>query len=220
MIGWKPRPFIFVHIPKCAGTSIEACLIPAATSSQTFQGLSAADRSLYWLPSSTMRQHAELLAYAKHYSLEGYFKFVFVRNPWDRAVSQINFLRVITQTPLFQNKSFKEQVRIYCNTKARIWGHDLGLSQVDYILRKSGDVGVDFIGRFESLSVSFQKVCEIIGIDPAPNVPHVFNSKRVEHYSAFFDEESADWIRCRFARDIDFFGYSFEKPCASELINK
>jgi hypothetical protein len=30
-------------------------------------------------------------------------------------------------------------------------------------------------------------------------------------YSAYYDAESADWVRQRFAKDIEFFGYEFEE---------
>lgn len=216
MIGWKPRPFIFVHIPKCAGTSIEAVLLPIVTSHQHFKDLSEADRSLYWLPGKKALQHSKLRAYGRDYPLKDYFKFAFVRNPWDRAISQINYLRTKAQAPLFREKTFKQQVWAYCNTRTRIWAHNLGLSQTDYLLGKSGKMEVDFVGRFESLAADFRSICQRMSIDPVPSIPHVFNSKRQEHYSVFYDEESAEWIRRRFASDIDAFGYTFEATKRSD----
>jgi hypothetical protein len=77
---------------------------------------------------------------------------------------------------------------------------------------KSGKTGVDFIGRFELLATDFAKVCDCVGIVPPLALPHVFNSHRACHYSNYYDEESADWIRKRFAVDIEQFGYEFEQP--------
>lgn len=75
---------------------------------------------------------------------------------------------------------------------------------------------MDFIGRFETLAGDFQKACQMIGIEPAPALPHIFNSKRSAHYSIFYDAESAEWIRNRFLKDIEHFGYCFENiPVAS-----
>jgi hypothetical protein len=210
MIAWKPYPFIFIHIPKCAGTSIEEALIPIATSRQTFAELPEVERTRHCLPGKKGLQHAKLRYYAEHFKLSDFFKFAVVRNPWDRAISQINYLRTVARSALFRDKSFKEQIRAYCSTRRDVWRHDLGACQVDYLLGKSGKIEVDFIGRFESLTVDFQKACRAIGISPVPALPHVFDSKRAEHYSLHYDDESVGWIRQRFARDIEVIGYEFE----------
>jgi hypothetical protein len=211
MIGWKPKPFIFIHIPKCAGTSIEQAFLPVATQRTTFRELTAEDRHRYWLPGAEALQHRKLRAYILNFQTNKYFKFSFVRNPWDRAVSQINYLASAARARVFQGKTFTDQVRIYCNTKAMLWGHDLGANQVNYLAGTSGMVEMDYIGRFESLPADFNIVCEKIGIQPAPPLSHIFNSQRKLHYSAYYDAESAELIGRRFAKDIDFFGYRFER---------
>jgi hypothetical protein len=161
------------------------------------------------LPVKGGLQHSKLRAYGRKFEINDFLKFSFVRNPWDRAVSQINYLRSVAHAPFLQGKTFKQQVKAYCNSAARIWGHDLGACQLDFLVDDSGKVKMDFIGRFEALPEDFSSICRQIGVQPAPVLPHIFNSHRKRHYSTFYDAESADWIRCRFAKDVNYFGYKF-----------
>jgi len=211
MIGWNPKPFIFVHIPKNAGTSVEKALIPFISRHQDFKDFSEQERSKFWLPSNKGHQHRKLRRYEQHFKLNKYFKFVFVRNPWDRAISQIEYLRTKVGAAIFARNTFKERLLKYCSTNKNIGGHDLGACQLDYMLDDSGKVAVDYVGRFESLDEDFNKICFAIGIDVPPPLPHIFHSNRKLHYSEYYDEESADWIRERFERDIDYFGYRYER---------
>ena len=217
MIGWNPKPFIFVHIPKNAGTSIEKALIPYFSHHKDFKDFSEQERRKFWMPGKNVLQHRKLRRYEQHFKLDEYLKFAFVRNPWDRAVSHVEYLRTRARATIFDRGTFKEQLLIYCSTKKNIWGHDLGACQLDYLLDTSGKMAVDFIGRFESLETDFKQICTAIGINHPPDLPHVNNSKRNLHYSEYYDEESSDWIRKRFAKDIDFFDFKFEK-CFVETI--
>jgi hypothetical protein len=220
MIGWTPKPFIFVHIPKCAGTSIEQALLPTVTQRQTFRELTDEDRHRYWLPGTESLQHRKLRAYISNFRINEYFKFSFVRNPWDRAVSQIHYLASTARARLFRGKTFKEQIKAYCNAKTVLWGHDLSANQVDYLTGSSGMVEMDYIGKFESLEADFDIVCRKIGIQPKPSLSHVFNSRRELHYSACYDAESAELIGQRFFKDINFFGYRFERMTISLSVPK
>src|SRR4051812_27780147 len=117
MVAWKPNPFIFVHIPKCAGTSIEKALMPVSCRCGDFSDLTEPMRSKFWLPGRRGLQHSKLKRYARNFNLSNFFKFAFVRNPWDRAVSQISYLRSHTGRSVFSGKSFKENVKIYCESR-------------------------------------------------------------------------------------------------------
>lgn len=210
MIGLNPKPFIFVHIPKCAGTSIEKALIPLLGDYQDFYDFSEQERSRFWLPGSRGLQHSKLRRYEQHFELGEYFKFAFVRNPWDRAISQISYLRNRTGTSFFSGQNFKENLRIYCDIKENIQAHDLGACQLEYLLDRSGAMRMELVCRFESLREDFGRACALLGMPGAPYLPYIFNSRRSRHYSCFYDDESAGWIRKRFARDIEFFDYKFE----------
>ena len=215
MIGWNPRPFIFVHIPKCAGESVENALIPIVSHDKGFKHLSNEERNKFWLPGKKWLQHRKLWRYEQCFGLDGYFKFAFVRNPWDRAISQIEYLRTKMRATIFANKTYKDQIQVYCSIKRNIWGHDLGACQSDYLLDSSGKMKIDFVGRFESLQVDFKDICYILGMNHPPELPHLNNLKRNLHYSQYYDDESSDWIRKRFAKDIDYFNFKFEKPIAT-----
>lgn len=211
MIGWKPSPFIFVHIPKCAGTSVETSLLPTVTGHTSFKQLSEDERSRFWLPGRRGLQHSKIRRYARFFPVNEYFRFAFVRNPWDRAISQISYLRSRAGEWTFPGITFKEQIRHYCRSSRNIWGHDLGACQCDYLIDGSGKVAIDFVGRFENLVNDFNSICHAVGYGEPPQLPHVFNSNRSDHYSTYYDDESADWIRTRFQRDLEFFGYRFER---------
>ena len=68
----------------------------------------------------------------KHALFDSYFKFAFVRNPWDRAISQIEYLRA-QGVPMFQSGEMKTWLNRYCETEKWFLGHDLGACQVDYL---------------------------------------------------------------------------------------
>ena len=78
------KGLVFVHIPKVAGTSIENALgldDPTETNYHKYTG---------WDPIySIWMQHATLSQIHEYWRsiVKDYFKFTFVRNPYDRAVS-------------------------------------------------------------------------------------------------------------------------------------
>ena len=172
------------------------------------------------MPGNKGLQHKNLKRYEQHFNLNEYFKFSFVRNPWERAVSQIEYLRTKAGAAIFSKETFKERLLMYCSTRKNIAGHDLGACQLDYLMDKSGKVSLDFIGRFESLNLDFNKICIVLGINPPLQLPHIFNSNRKLHYSKYYDEESIDWIRERFAKDIDYFGYKYERQDCDSIESK
>jgi len=211
MIAWNPKPFIFVHIPKCAGTSIETALMPFATPHDDWKQLSDAERLRFWLPGKHGLQHSKLRHFEKDFDLKEYFKFAFVRNPWDRAISQLEYLRNTAKAAMFANKTIKEQLRILCTTKATIWAQDLSACQADYLVDKAEKSCMDFVGRFENLKGDFAEICRKLGFECRIELPHVFRSRRSDHYSKFYDRESIQWVRERFSRDIEMFKYEFEE---------
>src|SRR5690606_16567753 len=98
-----------------------------------------------------------------------YYKFTFVRNPWDRMVSIYKYYAFyrICDFPRFVAKEFPSDLM-----KERYW---FVCPQSDYLLDEDGEVRVDFIGRYENLQKDFEKVCEKIGLPPL-EVPYVNKS--------------------------------------------
>ena len=92
--------FIFIHIPKCAGTSITTALTQAGCVLE-FTGPAPLDVrldfNLMWLHHTPARKLRSMVAAA---DWEGAFKFAIVRNPWDRLVSLFHFRKI--KAPVYQ----------------------------------------------------------------------------------------------------------------------
>jgi hypothetical protein len=79
--------------------------------------------------------------------------------------------------------------------------------QYKFICDESGELMVDFVGRFETLQKDFDSVCRMIGISEIC-LPHKKKSKR-RNYDYYYNDESRHLVSEMYARDIQMFGYTF-----------
>ena len=202
MISLQKR-FLFVHIPKTAGNSIQSALrdysedqlVALRKEQDGIERFGLRNPKYKVKKHSTLREYHDALGDEQFRDL---YKFTCVRNPWDRMVS---YYFTPTQSPENWDRiKFREII-----SKA--------VSIADYLRLDNGEedpfANVDYIMRFESLAEDFRTVCGTLGISPA-TLPRYNRSTR-EHYSKYYDDELRKLVRKRFALEIERFGYAFEK---------
>jgi hypothetical protein len=145
--------------------------------------------------------------------VDGYFKFAFVRNPWDRIVA--------VYEAFFVEKPRSHQVR---NKKLRIRKKlfKRNFLTFEQFINKIHDVNnhhwekqivfvpddVDFVGRFETFQRDIDTVLNIIGIKDV-DIKHMNKSDR-GHYSKYYsDKKMINAVARLYRDDIERFGYSF-----------
>ena len=185
------RRFVFVHINKTAGISIERALGIEFTQHFTIEEL---------------RQKFGSKVF------ENTFKFSFVRNPWDKVVSHYEFRTLTNKTGLKDHPlSFKEWVNLAYNKKDPKYYNNpkMFMPQVDWLTDDDGKIAVDFIGRFERLQEDFDEVCDQIGL-AKKKLTHQNRSRNDNSdYRAYYDEQTEAIVRNYFQRDCEVFGYRF-----------
>ena len=140
-----------------------------------------------------------------------YFKFAFVRNPWDRTVSLYHFNSQNTEF----SERFVEKYPVFDS-----WVKDLyecfmfGRANWNCIpqhlfTHANGEQVVDFVGRYENLNDDFEIVkshmfsCVEEGLSWT-------NSSKHDDWKTYYKEQAAiDRVSEIFAEDIEFFGYEF-----------
>lgn len=200
--------FIFIHIFKTAGTSMRAALEPLCQSpvQRIWRGL--CNR----LGVPTRPGCANLSAHARAEDVraalpaqifDNYYKFAFVRNPWDWQVSWYHYV--------LQNEAHHEHAAVRalpCFDDYLRWRIDHPVwTQKDFVANRQGELIVDFVGRFETLEADFQRVCLATGV--RARLPHL-NRSRHDDYRLCYSNRSLQLVADHFQADIDFFGYRFE----------
>jgi len=212
MISDKHK-FIFLHIPKNAGSSIEHVLLKneCDISDEVFS-------DVLW--ANNLDEHIkhkffigkinEAQVHASHHyttdmiknnfpnKFKDYFKFTFIRNPWDKAVSEWRYFSKIIPD---YNIEFKDSI----NSK-KYWGGPYPWTEHDWKQFRFA-LECDFIGRFENLQNDFNTVCDKIGI-PRQQLPHS-NKTNHKHYTEYYDEETKQIVAEKYSKDIELFEYKF-----------
>lgn len=213
--------FIFIHIPKSAGTSVASALTPFATSSFRLKMNLIQEKLLYyskgrfpvkkpnpWVTPSGYRAHIgapELISNIGRDVFKSYFSFAIVRNPWSREVSRYNFVLKATWHPSHQYYkgfgSFDNFIKWFCSSgEIRC--------QKDFIYSEDGELLVNFVGRFERLERDFDFICSRIGI--STSLPKLNTSSRTKPYQDYYNVETKELVRRTFEPDIRLFEYDYE----------
>lgn len=201
--GYSFKPFdqnkcIFIHIPKSAGISISKSLF----------GNSAGG-------------HRKLEIYQVVFSkseFDNYFKFTFVRNPWDRLVSAFLYLKnggindrdkAWSKQNLTSFMTFDSFVKEWVNQR-NIESHLHFVPQFRFICEPGIDIPrVNFIGYFEKLEEDFYYVREKLGLHS--NLLH--SNKTVEKnkdYKEYYTDTTKEIVAKVYRKDIQLFGYDFD----------
>lgn len=207
MISHKHK-FIFIHTPKCAGTSVEHALYNYASDiSDILSGYKLNTRHKQWcINTKNLRNEHLFNSINKHID---YFKFTFCRNPYDRLVSTYEFFNLSKRYNTFSN--FVNCTRLFEDVK-KILDQDFCLNtDLEYHLLPGVYFikhGVDFIGRFENLQQDFDSICNTIGI-PKQKLPYARKTKH-KHYTEYYDDETRQIVAELYKKDFEYFGYKFE----------
>ena len=196
---------IFVHIPKCGGTSIEDAIWPGPRSEQDlwrgrYLNEDGLNQSLHHLYARQIRDVVGASVFSS------YFKFAIVRNPWDRAVSQYVYVKLgwprMSPRQVWRLATFSNFLKTVKSVEDTKWA-----SQHLYLYDDKGTLLVDHVGRFENLEDEFQTIATRIGLYGI-ELPHMKKSRR-RLYQEYYTSKTRDMVAEIYQKDIELFGYSF-----------
>jgi hypothetical protein len=197
------RKFIFIHIPKNAGSAIEVSLgiykkecMVEAKDSIIENGVSY---SLQHLTAKQLKVH-ELTKNC----FENYFKFAFVRNPYQRVLSEYFWLN---QKRLNKEKTSPENFSKFIDEFYSIIDKDHKLTQYEYLYDENENLIVDFIGRIESFDQDFTKVTKKFGKVIIAKPYNMSRQKKDINQDLYLTEENKEKIYNLFKIDFETFGY-------------
>ncbi|WP_448210854.1 sulfotransferase family 2 domain-containing protein [Colwellia sp. MEBiC06753] len=207
--SYSLKPFddkkaIFIHLPKCAGVSVNKAL---------FGNLAGGHL--------TYREYQAILGTK---TLDKYFTFTFVRNPWDRVVSAYHFLKNggfgaqdkhWFDHNLGHNHDFNEFVLDWL-TPNNIWKKHHFRPQTHYLKNRQAQVALDFIGRVENMALDFDYVAKRLNCDV--NLLEKSNISQHLGYHNYFSQEAKERVAKIYKQDIEMFGYNFSTTSNSQQI--
>lgn len=194
-----PDKAIFMHIHKCLGTSFIEFLKPYSNC-----------RVCVARPGDFgNRTGRELIPDPEWHSS---FKFTFVRNPYDRAVSAYHmfqhrfptfreFIRFLSKVDVRKHRvTHTMPIKQYVHTEDCIVHHCSAYTNPKYLLTE-----MDFTGKLESLQTDFDVIRRRIG-SGTQTLPHR-NKTKHKNYVEYYDNETQRIVADVYAADFAYCGY-------------
>jgi hypothetical protein len=209
MIVSHRHRFIFAAVPKTGTHAVRQALREQMGDEDVEQVGLFVDKRFPWADLAAIRHgHLPLRQVRPHLGEEAfaaYFKFAFVRNPFDRFVSYCAFMLrggdefVTRPQDVMRHFLFIEPPE----------QHVLFQPQASLLVDEDGrTLLTDAVGRVEDMQGSYDALCARIGIASRP-LDRV-NGSRHGDYRRYYDQSLIDAVAARYALDLELFGYDFE----------
>lgn len=186
---------IFIHVTKSAGTSIA--------------------KSLF----NELPYHYTAIQYRVIFgrkTFENYFKFAFVRNPWDRLYSAYSYLcgggwdkndAEWYRKNLSRISDFNAFVLDWLEPE-NLKNHLHLMPQSHFICDSRDRPLLDYLGYFETLPKDFDYISQQIGCKG--QLSH-FNASKRKNYTEVYSKDAIEKVGFLYRRDIVNFGYEFDR---------
>lgn len=212
------QKIIFIHIPKCAGTSVERILQIKDEKDFYTEKLTSnilAELALknftdedYKICASKNKQHYTYKELSKILSediLKNFTKFSIVRNPYDRLVSEYYF----REKSVKLHKNFEDFAKnvLKLNRFTRNWLYDGHLeTQSSYLINEENNFNsIDKIFKFEKLN---ECAAFLTGVTGDKNMPHLRKTSNRKPYEEYYTQELKEIVYNFYKEDFINFNYS------------
>jgi len=203
--------FLFIHIPKCAGTSIEKFFGYDYDNNKYIES----DFKIGHPKHMTLNEYSSIL---HRKILDNIFKFTIIRNPFDLVVSQYNY-SLHSEGVLWngqndyeykKNITFNDYVVFLKNIKYNTIKSRLNknvYSLDEYFV--SDNIKLDFIGRYENLEQDFKIICDELNISDK-TLPFENKSKVNKiNYQDYYNEKTKNIVYNIFKDELKKYNYDF-----------
>ncbi len=153
------------------------------------------------------------------------FKFVIVRNPWDRFVSTYTYAKqenniyhdninpkkgMFGKHPdydIVSKINFEEYVQLFLNNQKKL--EHQGLREQHLYTHIHDELAVDIILEYENLQNDVNTFCDLLIIKRVELTQH--NVSRKGDYHEYYTKESWNAVKKIYAKDIELFGYEDDR---------
>ena len=210
----KAKKFIFIHIPKCAGSSVKKLLRNENKLTFTYDDWHYSISDLNTLLAREGK------------NTQDYFKFCFTRNPYDRLVSAFCYtLDKISDKNDYHWDQYRHSYKIiesYIDPDHKINSFRNFITSEDFedlyrgnklpvhfkpqydFIRVGNQLNMDFIGKVESISEGLDFLCQKFNLETSQA-----HENKTDHisYKTFYDLETRKVVMNLYHNDFYPLGY-------------
>lgn len=212
MILWSGRPMIFVHTPKCGGSFVAHAV-----------GYWR-ERLCFTRRYKTLQGHKTYVEFRDAMAVLGkdirdYTTFSVIRDPWSWHVSLYHYIKNLEGVAREKKKAAHEVMNRLSFSEYLLWLDNMGeefqtthfaKNICDWLVDETGEIAVDFVLRQERLVEDLLKMQKEYGL--YLRIPQQrINTSKHDDYRSYYTDQEADFIARRHRRDIEMFGYTFER---------
>lgn len=217
MIINHSRKFVFVHVPKTAGSAVMKML----TQLTTYRDLEVGGTKL---GTEAFREHGKRFGLSKHSTADTirkvmgdddwneYFSFAFSRNPFSRLLSTYHFLKNWKGLPEWHAKELDRHSTFESFVDSDLWSSSESLSlyqpQTSWLAAEGEEVPiVDFIGRQENLASDMQVIAKRVANDFTFDANKKVNATPSYKKEIKWSDKAVDRVVDFYRSDFDALGY-------------
>ena len=202
---------IFVHIPKCCGTTIENLYWPHGKGPSQLYGDFVDKYHNKYQTGGLQHLTAPLIKEAVGPKFDKYFKFAFVRNPWDRTISQYLYIKKRKDLMSFIGMKPKFTLEQYLKLIKKK-EHVQWMPQHKFVCDENGEFIVDAVGDCSQFKSDIRAMMALW--PPMLKNHNKFpkanqNSKRNPDYKVYYTDATREMVADFYAKDISLFQFAY-----------